>query len=128
MADDIKKKEHEVLHQNINDNSSKSNNDATFDAPSYNYNLPFKQFIQTVKNPTSKRKLTIGSHAYWVLLALYKGHVIDDYENKPLNLRTEKRINNVSQRVFDLRSKYGITKIKSRNVEGEKFVEFYLKR
>lgn len=124
-----------MIHQHINNTTPFDNSlddkekDVSSDSPfEYDYSLPFKEFVLTVVNPVTKRKLTIGSHSYWVLYALYHGNNIDDYENKPVNPHTGNKINNVSQRVFDLKSKFAINRIKSMTVEGEKFVEFCLKR
>ena len=91
------------------------------------YSLPFEHFFKSVRNVKTNRKIIKYSHRYWVLLALYHGNIIDDYENKPQNLNNQKYINNVVQRVNELINLYDVN-IKSRRVNGMKYHEYYLER
>jgi len=109
------------------ENTSAKNTTDDVSSCTLDFSLPFELFFKSVQNLETKRSIIKGSHRYWVLLSLYQGNIIDDYENKPQNQNNQKFINNVVQRCNELMNNYGIP-IKSRRVDGVKYHEYYLKR
>lgn len=90
----------------------------------YDLSLPFDKFVAQVKSDKN-RKLKENSDNYHVLRELYSGSIIDDYENKPVNLDRDMLIHNIKSRTSDLRNKYGIP-IASNIVEGKRYKEYFL--
>lgn len=65
-----------------------------------------------------------GSHNYFVLRALFEGHTIDDYANRPMG-GNGYTVNNVRTRVADLRNEWNIC-IGSRKAEGAQYKEYQI--
>jgi len=79
----------------------------------------------TFKKPTNHEAK--GFHNYHVLRSLWLGMTIDDYSNPPMH-PNGLRIRNVCSRISDLRNKYGIDGIKSRQAEEGRWVEYWMER
>jgi len=70
--------------------------------------------------------LKVGSHHWYVVLALLRGETIDDYRSTHAVLNDKGyRINNVRSRVADLRRDWGMP-IADRFVEDRKYKEYWL--
>lgn len=65
-----------------------------------------------------------GSHNYYVLRALFLGHTIDDYRQRPLGADSFP-LNNIRTRIADLRNEWNIC-IGSRVAEGKKYKEYQI--
>ena len=65
-----------------------------------------------------------GSHNYFVLRALFAGHTIDDYKNRPMG-GNGYPVNNVRTRVADLRKEWNIC-IGSRKVDAAQYKEYQI--
>ena len=91
-------------------------------SPKFDFLAPFDEQIKSIKTDNGGT-LKKGSHSYWVLLALFRGYVIDDYENAPYNDKG-RRVRNVRSRISDLRYKYNIA-IEDR-VTQERYKEYRL--
>lgn len=65
-----------------------------------------------------------GSHNYYILRALFLGHTIDDYRQRPLG-SDGFPLNNIRTRVADLRNEWNIC-IGSRVAEGKKYKEYQI--
>lgn len=65
-----------------------------------------------------------GSHNYYVLRALFAGHTIDDYKNRPTGANGYP-LNNIRTRVADLRNEWNIC-IGSRRVDGAAYKEYQI--
>lgn len=76
--------------------------------------------LRSVKGGVFKR----GSHNYFVLRALFLGHTIDDYVNKPVGANGFP-LNNIRTRVADLRKEWNIC-IGSRKVDGAQYKEYQI--
>lgn len=88
--------------------------------------MSFDEYVKKFKSHNHNKPIKKGSGNYWTLFALWQGNMIDDYFNRPTdNLGRE--IRNIKSRVSDLKNKFGVN-IESRNVENERYVEYFLKK
>lgn len=87
-------------------------------------------FMQSFDEQVSRLKSSSGgafkrgSHNYYVLLALFRGHTIDDYANRPMG-GNGYPVNNVRTRVAQLRKEWNIC-IGSRRADGAPYKEYQI--
>jgi len=87
--------------------------------------LPFSEAIKELKT-SQKRPLRKDTGTYHVLCDLFNGKTIDDYDNVPRDLN-DRKINNIPQRVNDLKTKYNI-KIENKRREGSNVMTYWIDR
>ena len=96
-----------------------------FKVSTLNLNLSFDDAIEDVRS-LHNRKLKKGTHNYWVLYAMFRGDVIDDYNNKPLDA-DGKPIYNIKSRISDLTNKFGLRI--ERDVHSKKhYMKYWIER
>lgn len=72
------------------------------------FSVPFEVAVKDLKTNSMKpTKIKKGSDNYMCLKELFRGRVIDDYENAPLNRRGVP-MRNVKSRISELTNKYEI--------------------
>ena len=88
---------------------------------------PLQSFDEQASNLRSDEggHFKIGGQNYYVLRALWEGHIIDDYANPPRDDRGLP-VRNVRSRIADLRYKWHIP-ICDRRVEGANYKQYALR-
>jgi len=89
------------------------------------FDCSFDEAIKDLKSIHNRRMLN-SSHNYHVLYALWRGDVIDDYNNKPTDAEG-RAIHNIKTRISDLVNKYQI-KVERRLVDESNHKEYWIDR
>lgn len=89
----------------------------------FDFSQSFDEQISRLKSK-SGGAFKRGSHNYYVLRALFAGHTIDDYGNRPMGGKGFP-LNNVRTRVADLRNEWNIC-IGARKADGVQNKEYQI--
>ncbi len=89
----------------------------------FDFHASFDEQVSMLKS-NQKGSFKRGSHNYFVLSALFHGHTIDDYANKPIGANGHP-INNVRTRVAQLKKEWHIC-IGVRKAEGKPYKEYQI--
>ena len=89
------------------------------------FNLPFDEAIKDLRS-IHNRKMIKNSHNYFVLYALFRGEVLDDYVNRPV---TDEGvvIHNLKSRISDLANKFTLN-IEKDFAEGKAYMKYWMAR
>ncbi len=89
----------------------------------FDFDRDFDEQVKEIRSVNGGR-FVIGSHAYFVLKALFEGEIVDDYANRPTDFDGFP-VHNVRNRISELRHRWNV-KIGVRKSPGKKYVQYKL--